>query len=73
MAPTAEATAAFNEAIAAEMPKTAWVGGCDSWYLDANGDPTLWPFLAEEHRTALAAPDLDEYDVRPARTRVRAV
>ena len=67
MAPTPEATARFNDAIAAEMPRTAWVGGCDSWYLDANGHPTLWPFLAAEHRTALAAPDLDEYDVRPVR------
>lgn len=72
MAPTPEATAAFNDAMAEEMPNTAWVGGCDSWYLDANGDPTLWPFLAQEHRTALAAPDLEEYDLRPARRRAPA-
>lgn len=78
LAPTVEATEAFNAAIAEEMPRTAWVGGCDSWYLDSNGNPTLWPFLAREHRTALATPDLREFDVRPvggdvADTRGRAV
>lgn len=69
LAPTAEATAAFNAAVAEEMPTTAWAGGCDSWYLDASGHPTLWPFLAREHRTALRTPDLADFDVRPVRER----
>lgn len=70
--PRPEAAEAFHAAMADEMPKTAWVGGCDSWYLDESGMPTLWPFLAQEHRTALAQLDLDEYAVR-ARNEVRAV
>lgn len=64
MAPTRAATDEFNAAVADEMPNTAWVGGCDSWYLDSAGMPTLWPFLAHEHRTALAAPRLADYEVR---------
>ena len=75
MTPTPEATDRFNEAIEAEMPRTAWSSGCDSWYLDANGNPTLWPFLAREHRVALAAPDLSEFELEPvgARNGERAV
>lgn len=73
MAPTVEATDRFNDAMNAEMPRTAWTSGCDSWYLDANGNPTLWPFLAPEHRTALAHPDLAEFELRPVAEGERAV
>ena len=68
MAPTRRATDEFLGEVAAEMPNTAWLGGCDSWYLDDHGNPTVWPFLAAEHRRALAEPDLAHFDLRPRRT-----
>ena len=61
--PTASATDAFNDELTAQMPNTAWTGGCDSWYLDANGNPTLWPFLAVEHRRRLAAIAEDDFTI----------
>lgn len=67
IAPTQEATDAFLAELSAEMPQTAWASGCDSWYLDEHGNPTVWPFLAPEHRTALARPELDDFHVRPRR------
>ncbi|MGE4425329.1 MAG: flavin-containing monooxygenase [Solirubrobacteraceae bacterium] len=40
-----EVQAAENDAIQARLRKTVWNdGGCESWYLDANGrNTTLWP------------------------------
>jgi hypothetical protein len=34
-----------------------WVTGCTSWYLDADGDPELWPWTPARHRSMLAEPD----------------
>jgi len=28
----------------AGLCKTAWMGGCQSWYLDGDGEPILWPY-----------------------------
>jgi cation diffusion facilitator CzcD-associated flavoprotein CzcO len=69
LAPTAAATDRFNDAMAREMPKTAWTSGCDSWYLDDSGLPTLWPFLAPQHRTALSRVRLDDFVVTPLAAR----
>jgi hypothetical protein len=41
-------------------------GGCQSWYLDANGrNTTLWPTFTFEFMRALRHADLGEYDARP--------
>ena len=42
--PSLPAVSAFNDYVKAGLSKTAWVGGCQSWYLDAEGDPILWPY-----------------------------
>lgn len=34
----------FNAYVKEGLKDTAWVGGCQSWYLDADGDPILWPY-----------------------------
>ncbi|MEZ4399757.1 MAG: NAD(P)/FAD-dependent oxidoreductase [Kofleriaceae bacterium] len=42
--PRPEAVRAYNDELAARMPKTVWSTGCTSWYRDAAGrNPTLWP------------------------------
>jgi cation diffusion facilitator CzcD-associated flavoprotein CzcO len=42
--PKQSAVEAFMAHIKKGMPKTIWVTGCKSWYLDADGDPALWPY-----------------------------
>jgi cation diffusion facilitator CzcD-associated flavoprotein CzcO len=59
VAPTQAATDAYYEKLKAALPGTVWVTGCESWYLDADGDPELWPWTPARHRRMLA-------DVRPA-------
>lgn len=42
---TAEALASFEERRIAAAKTTVWfVGGCKSWYLDAHGIPSSWPW-----------------------------
>ncbi len=62
-APTPEATARFNDELNGAFGGTAWVGGCNSWYLDAAGVPNLWPWSGERYRADLAAPNLAEFQV----------
>ncbi|GGU33140.1 Baeyer-Villiger monooxygenase [Streptomyces lavendofoliae] len=59
------AVAAWNRRVQARMERTVWkAGGCDSWYLDANGrNTTLWPGTTSEFRRATKAVDLSEYEV----------
>ncbi|PRH76074.1 cyclohexanone monooxygenase [Streptomyces solincola] len=69
--PRPSAVAAWNRRVQARMERTVWkAGGCDSWYLDANGrNTTLWPGTTSEFRRATRSVDLAEYEiVRPPRT-----
>jgi hypothetical protein len=47
------------------MRRTVWTtGGCDSWYLDANGrNTTVWPGTTGEFRKVTRRVDLTEYEV----------
>jgi cation diffusion facilitator CzcD-associated flavoprotein CzcO len=62
--PTVSATEAFNSGLSAAMPRTVWTTGCDSYYLDKNGFPQVWPFTPAQHRAMLAKPKMDNYDLR---------
>lgn len=64
--PTAAATDTYNDAVAAAMPDTVWATGCDSWYLGKNGLPEVWPFTPARHRSMLAKPDIENYELRTA-------
>lgn len=45
LCPTHAALAAFDEERIAAAKKTIWyTGGCQSWYLDAQGIPASWPW-----------------------------
>jgi cation diffusion facilitator CzcD-associated flavoprotein CzcO len=46
------------------VPKTIWVTGCRSWYLDDRGIPAVWPWSFARFREVMAEPDLAAYDVR---------
>ncbi len=69
LTPRPAAVAAWNRRVQTRMERTVWKsGGCDSWYLDANGrNTTLWPGTTAEFRRATRTVDLGEYEVvRPA-------
>jgi cation diffusion facilitator CzcD-associated flavoprotein CzcO len=44
--------------------KTIWNTGCKSWYLDANGVPTAWPWTFDRFREEMARPRLDDFEMR---------
>lgn len=57
----------YNDGLQRKLERTVWnTGGCQSWYLDANGrNTTLWPTFTFEFMRQLRHADLDEYDARP--------
>ena len=59
--PTADATQAFNQAVKDAMHGTVWVTGCQSWYLDKNGNPTLWPWTFERFQEEMKEPDYADF------------
>lgn len=38
-----EAVQSWAEMLKSKMGHTVWASGCQSWYLDADGDPLTWP------------------------------
>jgi cation diffusion facilitator CzcD-associated flavoprotein CzcO len=61
---TPEALRAFEAEREAAVPKTVWVTGCRSWYLDDRGIPAVWPWSFDRFRQAMAAPDSAAYELR---------
>jgi len=51
----------FNAYLREGMKNTVWVGGCQSWYLDADGDPAMWPYSWQQWERELQQPDLDDF------------
>ncbi|MFI0981328.1 flavin-containing monooxygenase [Streptomyces sp. NPDC021093] len=64
------AVGAWNRRVQDRMKRTVWnTGGCDSWYLDANGrNTTVWPGTTSEFRRATREVNLAEYEVVRAGT-----
>ena len=45
----------FNRELRATLAGTVWHTGCESWYLDENGnDPNQWPWLWSTYRRRTA-------------------
>ena len=42
---------------------TIWNSGCKSWYLDADGLPTAWPWTYDRFREEMSAPRLEDYEI----------
>ena len=62
---TQEAKQRFNDYLREGMGKTVWVGGCQSWYLDADGDPALWPYTWGQWTKEMATPDFTDFVTEP--------
>ncbi len=58
---TEEAKTRFNAYLRDGMKDTVWVGGCQSWYLDDDGDPAMWPYSWERWEKELEQPQLDDF------------
>ena len=64
MAPSREAFDTYNQAIREAVPHTVWAtGGCNSWYLDKNGLPNLYPWLPRQFRREMKRPIFSEYQL----------
>lgn len=57
-----EAAQEFIEFIKRGLPGTVWTTGCDSWYLDEDGDPVLWPYGVDIWEKQMVEPNLDDFN-----------
>jgi len=60
--PKPEAALAFQKDLKEAMKGTVWVTGCDSWYIDSEGEPTLWPWSAGRFHEVMRKPDFADYE-----------
>ncbi|MCL6416422.1 NAD(P)/FAD-dependent oxidoreductase [Aestuariirhabdus sp. Z084] len=58
---TPKATQEFNAYLKQGMAKTVWVGGCNSWYLDPDGDPAMWPYTWGQWVEEMTTPNLSDF------------
>ncbi|WP_375194159.1 flavin-containing monooxygenase [Sphingobium sp.] len=59
--PTMRAHAGYEERRVAAARTTIFGSGCSSWYLDATGVPSSWPWSYEAFAEAMAAPIMADY------------
>ncbi len=64
VSPSREAMARFDAERRVAARSTIWNSGCKSWYLDATGLPTAWPWTFDRFREEMARPRLDDLDLR---------
>lgn len=53
-----EAAEEFKNYVRQGLQNTSWVGGCQSWYLDQQGLPILWPYTWKRWVKEMAQPEL---------------
>jgi cation diffusion facilitator CzcD-associated flavoprotein CzcO len=66
LAPKREAAEAFQASLKEAMKGTVWVTGCKSWYLDPDGNPTLWPWSAHHFHRVMKRPDFSDFELLDA-------
>jgi cation diffusion facilitator CzcD-associated flavoprotein CzcO len=59
-----EATELFDADRKEAAKTTIWQSGCNSWYLDANGVPAVWPWTFDRLREEMAKPRLSDFEMR---------
>lgn len=68
LAPRETAARAWLEGVRERARASVWgTGGCQSWYLDATGTPSLDPSTLSELQAQLARPTLEDFIERPRR------
>ncbi len=61
---SASAMDRFDRERKAAAKATIWNSGCKSWYLDAEGLPTAWPWTYDRFRAEMTTPSLDDFELR---------
>ena len=64
LSPSAAAMARFHAERREAARTTIWNTGCKSWYLDAEGLPTAWPWTYDRFRQEMSQPRLEDYDLQ---------
>jgi len=64
IAPSGDATEAYESERAEACTNTIWMTGCRSWYLDDRGIPATWPWTFDRFNAEMSAPNLDHYTTR---------
>lgn len=65
IAPKASAEKAFVNRVAKGMDNTIWTTGCNSWYINSNGDPVVWPWTLSQWNKEMKEPDLNDFELGP--------
>ena len=66
LAPREGASRAWLEGVRELARNSLWgTGGCQSWYLDKTGTPTLNPITLTELKAQIARPDYADFEVTP--------
>jgi len=64
-----EAVKEFNDYVKQGLKGTAWVGGCQSWYLDKDGDPILWPYTWKQWVKEMREPQMEHMHTKSLSTK----
>jgi cation diffusion facilitator CzcD-associated flavoprotein CzcO len=59
----AEAMAAYDAQVREAAKGTIFASGCSSWYLDADGVPSIWPWTYDHFTERMAAPDVESFEL----------
>lgn len=70
--PSVQAHADYEERRIAAARSTIFGSGCSSWYLDATGVPSSWPWSYEAFADAMAAPVMADYVMHAKQDSARA-
>ncbi|ASK21983.1 flavin-containing monooxygenase [Halomonas sp. N3-2A] len=62
--PTPEAVQSFTNYIKDGLEGSVWVAGCQSWYLDADGVPAVFPYPWDNFVKSMASVNTDELTMR---------
>ena len=63
IAPKVEALELYEVARNRDAGHTVFASGCNSWYLDADGVPQVWPWSYDHFVDVMAKPRLEDYVV----------
>ncbi|MCB2077307.1 MAG: NAD(P)/FAD-dependent oxidoreductase [Novosphingobium sp.] len=61
IAPTVQALERYEAARSEAAKNTVFASGCASWYLDANGDPQVWPWSWAHFVDVMREPQFADY------------
>ncbi|MBW2270632.1 MAG: NAD(P)/FAD-dependent oxidoreductase [Deltaproteobacteria bacterium] len=61
---SSEAMEAYDIERKESAKTTIWQSGCNSWYLDAEGVPAVWPWTWDRFRDDMANPRYADFDIR---------